>query len=450
MVLASRRTYLLILAFAASCATPHQHAHNPAQPPAPAQKPPIASPPSPTDELISKWTDNTQHHPDHGDAWVGLGNARMQKARETMDAAWYGRAQAAYEKALALDPENVAALTGLAWVAGCRHQFEQSVEWANKALAIDPVDPTAFGLLGDAAVERGNYEAAFNHYQKMLDIAPNLASYSRAAHLLYLTGDTHGAVALMKKAIAAGGPHAENTAWCYAQLALILWSTGDLLEAEQVLKQALARAPHNHHLLVGMGRLQVSRKEYRAAIEYYQRAIAVSPQHEAIVALGDLHLAMGDRQAAEAQYALVEELHERHESAGVHGHLLLARFYADHDRSLAEALRMAEQDFREHPNVFAADTLAWCYYKNGRYEKAWTAMRRALSQGTPDPSFLFHAGMIRAKLGDRAAARKYLQQALTLNPRFHPVDAALAAATLQELRSPAWEEDRPRQSATER
>ncbi len=47
------------------------------------------------------------------------------------------------------------------------------------------------------------------------------------------------------------------------------------------------------------------------------------------------------------------------------------QFYADHDRNLIEALRMAEQR-KLSDNVFDADTLAWCYYKNGQYGRPKT------------------------------------------------------------------------------
>ena len=57
--------------------------------------------------------------------------------------------------------------------------------------------PTAFSTASDAALEMGDYEAAFEHYQKMMDLRPNLASYSRGAHLLYLTGDVRKATWLM-------------------------------------------------------------------------------------------------------------------------------------------------------------------------------------------------------------------------------------------------------------
>lgn len=113
----------------------------------------------------------------------------------------------------------------------------------------------------------------------------------------------------------------------------------------------------------------------------------------------------------------------------------MARFYADHDRSLREALKIAEEAYKAGPNIIGADTLSWCYYKNARYPEARTTIRRALRLRTPDASILFHAGMIAAKLGDRAAAQKYLYQALSLNPNFHPVYAAVAADTLKQLGS---------------
>jgi tetratricopeptide (TPR) repeat protein len=325
----------------------------------------------------------------------------------------------------------------MAWVCGGRHEFAASSEWARKALALDPKQHAAYGLLGDAAMETGDYEAAFEHLQKMLALRPDVSSYSRAARLMYLTGDTRKATWLMRKAIAAGAPHAENTAWCRAQLALMLWHTGALLPAEQALEAALKQTPDNLHLLAAMGQVKASRKEYRAAIRYYEKAVAIAPQHEALVALGDLYALTGRKDEAEKQFARVEQLLHSHQPGGAHGGMELARFYADHDRHLREALAMAEADFKAHPDVFGADTLAWCYFKNGRPEDAGKIIRKALRLGTPDARILFHAGMIAAKRGDRAGAQQYLYQALSLNPYFHPVDAAVAAHTLKQLGSAA-------------
>jgi tetratricopeptide (TPR) repeat protein len=216
---------------------------------------------------------------------------------------------------------------------------------------------------------------------------------------------------------------------------MMLLNTGALLPAEQTAEAGLARAPDNYHLLVAMGKVKTARQDYSAAIEYYERASATAPHHEVVVALGDLYSLIGRQDDARKQYALVEVAHEANQARGVRGRLELARFYADHDQKLAEATSIAEDEYRTRPNVVAADTLAWCYYKGERYEEAKRMIEKALDAGTPDATFLFHAGMIHERLGDRSAARLFLYRALSLNPNFHPTDAKLAAETLTKLGS---------------
>ena len=199
-------------------------------------------------------------HPRDDRCWVELGQALMQRARETGSLGDYRQGRSAFKTAFQLNPENSTAMIGMAWVHGALHQFEASIQWANKAIASDPEASDAYGLLGDAAVERGDYDAAFGHYQKMLDIRPDLASYSRGAHLLFVTGDLQSAITLMRKAIAAGAPFAENTAWCRAELARMLLRQGALQEAERVIRSGLEQTPHNYQLLAVMGQIQAARK----------------------------------------------------------------------------------------------------------------------------------------------------------------------------------------------
>lgn len=378
--------------------------------------------------------------------WVQLGDALMQKSRESLDPREVASAERAYEKALGLDPQNVQAMLGMAWVHNTEHAFDVGRRFAQDALKIDPKLPEAHALLGDAAVELGDYDAGFEHYQEALDLRPNLSSYSRAAHLLWLTGDTVKAQALMHRAIAAGGPYAENAAWCRAQLALMAFHNGSLMTAERQAEQALSQGPDNPQVLAVMGRIKAAKKEYDPAIEHYERAVAVAPSHESLVALGELYALAGRKTEAEETYARVVALHtpgEAHSHGGrehVHasgsGNAQLARFYADRDRNLDDALREAEAAYRAFPNVYVADTLAWCYFKKGLYDEAKKTIAKALRWKTPDASILFHAGIIYAQAGDREAAKRLLYRALNLNPHFHPRDARLAVSTLKELSEP--------------
>jgi tetratricopeptide (TPR) repeat protein len=387
------------------------------------------------DRGIGHWTRRTTAAPNDPGAWTSLGDTFMQKARESAEPTYYRRAEAAYRKALEVSPRHVGALAGMAWVQGALHEFEESVAWAKKALAVDPAYQPAYGLLGDAAVETGNYDLAFEHYQKMLDLRPDLASYSRAAQLLWVTGNQRKAIWMMGKAVDAGALYAENTAWARVQLALMLWSQGALLSAEQILEADLAATPNSHHVLAALAKVKTSRKNYPEAIGYYKQAIAAVPQFETVVALGDLYSVIGRKEEAEQQYALVEMINRLNRASGVRTDLQMARFYADHDQNVADATRETEAVSATRKTVYAFDTLAWCYYKGGRYDEARRAIQKALARRTPDAEILFHAGMIYAKLGERVKAQQFLYEALSTNPHFHPAHAATAAETLAQLGS---------------
>jgi tetratricopeptide (TPR) repeat protein len=392
-----------------------------------------AQAPGPTSDVeINQASELVRSHPTEA-SYSRLGDAYMQKARETMDLSYYGRAEASYRRSLVIHPDYANALVGIAWVLSGRHEFEQSIDWANKALKVEPKRADAYGLLGDAATEMGDYDSAFEDYQKMLDLKPDIASYSRAAHLLFVTGGYKKATLLMSKAIAAGGAYPENRAWCSAQMALLYFAQGAYVPADQLLTQALKETPNNYHLLAAMGRVKAGLKDFPSAIEYYKRAQAVVPQHDVVVALGDLYAIEGRPDDANRQYALVDVLRKLNKANGVIGDLQMAQFLADHDQDLEEALRLAEAEYKTRPTVYGADTLAWCYYKNGRIPEARKYSLKALSQNTPEAMFLYHRGLILAKAGDTGAARKLLYQALSQNPYFEPRGAIAAMKVVQEL-----------------
>lgn len=238
----------------------------------------------------------------------------------------------------------------------------------------------------------------------------------------------------MAKAIKTGAPYAENTAWCSTQLALMLLNEGAVVPAEQVLQDALKSTPDNFHVLAAMGMVQAAKKNYPAAIADYKKSLAIAPELTSAAALGDLYAVTGSKAEAERQYAQVEVLHKQNTDISIHDHMQMAQFYADHDRNLVQAMQFAEEH-KLTKNVNEADTLAWCYYKNGMQAQAKAAIQTALAWHTPDARILFHAGMIYAKEGNRISAGNYLSQALSLNPNFNPIFAKTAVDTLKELGS---------------
>ena len=374
----------------------------------------------------------TRSSPSDSKNWIESGDAFAQLYRESEETRYYDAAEAVYTEALRLTPGNTKALTGMAWVTGGRHQFDKSIEWGNQALTIDPECVEALGILGDAALELGEYDMAFENYQKMMDLRPDLSSWSRGAHLLWVTGETHKAMSLMEQAIRAGAPFAENTAWCRIRMATMLFHEGALPAAEDNIRPLLEAGSKNSHLLLLAARIASAKQDYPLAEKYYRTLLQFVPNQQAYSGLGDLMTIGGKAEDADKFYQTVESLHSAHVKDGVHDHGFMAKFLADTDRNLVEALRMAEEH-KLTKNVQEADTLAWVYYKNGMLPQASAAMKRALIYNTPDPEMHYHAGMIASACGELASAKKHLEQALAMNPNFSLVQAPLAVKALQQL-----------------
>ena len=94
---------------------------------------------------------------------------------------------------------------------------------------------------------------------------------------------------------------------------------------------------------------------------------------------------------------------------------------------------LIEEELKVRQDVYTYDAFAWVLYKQKRYEEAQQAMDRALKMGTPEPGFHYHAGMIAAALDRKPEAKKHLERALALNPKFDISQASIAEKELARL-----------------
>jgi tetratricopeptide (TPR) repeat protein len=366
--------------------------------------------------------------------YTALTTAYMQKARESGDASYYGRAEAAVRQALALQADSIEALRALAWVQTGKHEFREALATAERLHEQFPNDPMVHGLLGDAAVELGEYERAETALQTMLELRPGLPSFSRAAYLRELYGDPDGAIELMERAVQAGSVHdPEPLAWCLVQLGLLYFNQGRLGRAETVYTNALAVFPQYYQALAALGRVRAAQRRYAEAIELYRQSVAIVPTPDLVGALGDVLAFAGRTTEVEKQYALVEYIEQVNQVNQGTYNRQLALFYANHDRKLDEAVILAEAEVERRHDIYSFDTLAWVYYKKKRFIDAQTAMTQALRLDTQDAQLLFHAGMIAQALGETEKAKNYLHRALEINPYFSFHDDEIARKALAEL-----------------
>ena len=397
----------------------------------PADAPARAFVPATTAETVAGLRAQLAEAPS-AERYAALGLALLQQVRETADPALYAQAETALDEALARDPRQLDALVGQGMLALARHDFAAALEWGEQARAVMPYRADALGILVDGHVELGQYDQAVAAAQAMVDLRPDIASYSRIAYLRELHGDTPGAIEAMRAAADAGAPQSEATAWTLVQLGNLYFNSNDHPAAAAAYDEARRAVTDYPYALAGLARVRAAGGDVAGAIAEYKRLVARLPLPEFAITLGRLYEADGQPDAAAAQYGLVRTIQQLNAEAGMDVDLELALFEADHGDPTV-ALRTAEAAYARRPSLYAEDVLAWANYRAGRTDEAAGLMQRALRLGTQDPLLFYHAGMIAAARGDTDAASAHLQHALDLNPWFDFLHAPQAAATLATL-----------------
>lgn len=377
-----------------------------------------------------------RRNPEDVRAYHRLGDGYIARARETGDVADFDRAERALRRAVALAPDYAPAVRHLAYVLYSRHAFAEAATEAARAIALDPTDGAAHGILGDAALEVGQYDEAAEAYRRMMALGQDLHAYARRAGLASIRGDVDGAIADLERAIAEGRQRRrprESIAWAQWQLGHDHFAAGRLAESEAQFEAALRTFPGYHRAWAGLAQVRAAQGRHDAAADLYTKALAVVPLPEYAAALGDVHARQGRMADARRQFDLVEYIGRLNTLNRVLYNRELALFYADHDVKHDAAVTLARKELEVRRDVYAWDVLAWALLKSGRPEEAQVAMVEALRPGTRDARLFFHAGMIHARLGDLTTARDQLARALAVNPYFHLSHAELAARTLREI-----------------
>ena len=248
---------------------------------------------------------------------AALGQAYLQKARETGDPSYYTKAEQLFERALSSNADHGEALIGNASLAMSRHQFEKARDIAQRAANLDEYSAAARGILSDALVQLRDYDSAVRVLEEMVRLKPNLSSYSRISYMRELKGDPKGAIRAMQMAIQAGAPNGENTAWCIVQLGNLYLNSAHIADAEMAYRAALRRFPDYVHAYAGLAKVASARNEFEPAIEYYGRAIERVPMPEFLIGLGSIYQRMGKPAEAATQFQLVSNIKKMYEANGV-------------------------------------------------------------------------------------------------------------------------------------
>ena len=356
----------------------------------------------------------------------------LQRARETNDYQYYLRAETVARASLALRTQrNSAAYAVLASALLAQHRFADARDAARELVAREPEEDAYRALLGETCLELGDYAAARAAFDAIgsasrtsLDVAPRLARWAE------IRGDTAGARVILRRTAAAPDTRElprEQAAWFQLRVADLEMRQGRAGRAERALRDGLAVHPGDARLLGAMAHLAAVRHQWHDAIQYGDSAIAVALDPAALGVVSDAYAALGDTAKA-AEYMATMEVAVGQQPGAYHRAWSL--FLLDHGRDARGVLARSGRELRVRRDVYGWDVQAWALHALGRDSAAWAAAGRALAQGTEDATLEYHAGVIAQALG-RADATAHLARALTINPSFHPTQAADARRRLR-------------------
>ena len=351
---------------------------------------------TPAQTAIEKAQAEIAKHPDHAPYYNVLAMAYARRARETSDVQYYAKAEKTLKDSFALAPDNYEGLKTQAWLQLGRHEFAKALETATKLNQKTPDDVIVYGYLVDANVELGNYKAAVDAAQWMLDLrAGNIPGLTRAGYLRELHGNLPAALELMQMAYdSTPSAETEDRAWLLTQMAHLSLIMGDLSRAEVYANRALGMFPDYHYALGALGQIRIAQRCYDDAVTLLRKRYSGARHAENLYALAEALELSGQTDESRKAFAEFERKSLAESNIADNSNHELIAYYVDHAHRPEKALEIAKREVERRKDVFTLDCYAWALAASGQYEAANAEIQKALQVGVKDPKILAHAGLI--------------------------------------------------------
>jgi tetratricopeptide (TPR) repeat protein len=181
-------------------------------------------------------------------------------------------------------------------------------------------------------------------------------------------------------------------------LANVYLAQGRKQEAIAKFESSIQTSPKNPSAYLSLALLYETEREYKKAMDVYERALAQNPNFW--FAANNLAFLIAENSQSKADYERALEL-------------------------ALGALKIRPGD----PAIL--DTLGWVHFRLGNYSQAGELIEQALV-GAADAAIInYHMGMVHYQNGEKEAAVERLQKALESEGDFHGRDTA--ESTLKEL-----------------
>lgn len=368
-------------------------------------------------------------------------------------------AKTAYEAALALQPANGAALTGLARLGLVKNDLPTAERHASEALAKDPSNPEVWMFRGGMLRGMNKPDEALAAFDKVLALrprdrnanlekayirinqgkfveaqaeiaasrkaAPNSLMATYAQGLLDYTEGKHAAARESLQRVLKSAPEHMPSILLAGAVELNLDAPE---QAQMHLRKYLENDPNNLHARKLMAQAQLKTAQPGDAVNTLAPMLDKSSDPQLLALAGEAHMQARDFAQATAYFEKAAQLAP--DAAVVRTSLGLARLgQGDTARAISELERATELDPKSER---ALSALVQAEYGLKHFDKALAAVSRLEQIRGDDPQTYNLKATVMLGKGDLPGARAAFEKALQIKPAFFPAAANLAKLDLLE------------------
>lgn len=364
-----------------------------------------------------------------------------------------------FEAAKVTEPSYEGSHLGLGIAYRAVGQYDKSVIALGEVIKLKPKWSTGYFQLGESYFAMGRFNEAAEQFEKSAELSPHpMMSEKRMA-------DAQAALGNLDKAIAIYGKLTQIPPVApLVSLALgnAYQLNGQIDQARKTFQALVKSHPKRPEAYLALGEHFGYVRDYGKAITTFQNGLKIAPKHTQLLkALSIAYIRVDDYDhAIQNALALVETAPDN-----LSNQILLASFYDDSGNFKAaeeryrsildkdsksllslnnlamvlanegknqEAVKIAKRALELAPdNPHIMDTYGWTLIKAGKPKDAILILQSALSLSRNNPTILYHLAAANQLTGDKLAAKKHAEEALSFPGDFK--EAPQARKLLEQL-----------------
>ena len=316
-------------------------------------------------------------------AWARLGETYWALYENTRETSWPEKATSAIYEALRLDRDQPRVWISLAIVHHGTGRSDVAIGELHQALELQPNSDDARRALGQVLLDTGRTAEAEQEFRRAIELRPNYwRNHSVLGALYYGTGRNQEAIAAFTRVTELQPDNARG----YHNIGTVYHTLGDTGRALEYYEKAIAVSSVSPmpETFSNVGTIHYDEGRYAAAAESFRKAVDLSPNDGLLHGnLGDAYARLGRREEARRAYR--------------------------------DAARLEEQALRINPQDAAAMArLAVHQAKRGEHDEAQRHAARAVELRGGDGEVLYRSAMVHALGGRKEEALAQLERALDL------------------------------------